>query len=77
MRGRQNKVTKGRYNEEGTQRERKKKMPFSGTCATSNTSMGRRDEREERKVVGKMGWFFCFKIRFNISVEENHLLKEG
>jgi len=27
----------------------KKKMPFSGTCATSNTSMGRRDEREERK----------------------------
>lgn len=24
-----------------------------------------------------MGWFFCFKIRFNISVEENHLLKEG
>lgn len=58
------------------QRE-KKKMPFSGTCATSNTSMGRRDEREERKQVGKMGWFFCFKIRFNISVEENHLLKEG
>lgn len=52
MRGRQNKITKGRYNEEGTQSQstkREKKMPFSGTCATSNTSMGRRDEREERK----------------------------
>lgn len=52
MRGRQNKITKGRYNEEGTQSQstkREKKMPFSGTCATSNTSTGRRDEREERK----------------------------
>lgn len=59
------------------QREKKKNMPFLGTCATSNTSMGRKDEREERKGVGKMGWFFCFKLRFNISAEKNHLLREG
>lgn len=55
----------------------KKKTPFSGTGATSNTSMGRKDEREERKEIGKMGWFFCFKLRFNISIEKNHLLREG
>lgn len=45
-------------------------MPFSGTCATSNTSMGRKDEREESKGVGKMGWFCCFKASFNISIEK-------
>lgn len=50
-------------------------MPFSGTCATSNISMGRKDEREERKRVGKTGWFFCFKPRFNISIEKNCLLR--
>lgn len=77
---RQNKITKGRYNEEGTQSQSTKggkKPPFSGTCAISNTSMGRKDEREERKGLGKMGWLFCFKLRFNISIEKNHLLREG
>lgn len=47
--------------------QREKKKPFSGTGATSNTSIGRKDEREKRKGVGKTGWFFCFKLRFHIS----------
>lgn len=77
--GRQNKITKGRYYEEGTQSQgtKGKKKPFSGTGATSNTSIGRKDEREKRKGVGKTGWFFCFKLRFNISIEKNYLLREG
>jgi len=35
--------------------QREKRMPISGTCATSNTSTGRKDEREERKGVSKIG----------------------
>lgn len=51
------KITKKRYNEEKAymQSTMAKKMLLSGTCATSNISMGRKDERQERKKEGEGG----------------------
>lgn len=39
--------------------QREKKKPFSGTCTTSNTSMGRKDERE-KKEGGENGVVLLF-----------------
>lgn len=52
--------------------QREKKKSLSQELVLLQTLPWEEKMKEKRKRVGKMGWLFCFKPRFNISIENNH-----